>query len=130
MHLHFHPPLVHFPIAFYFLELVLLLFWWKKGDAAYRRFALFSFRMGYLLMMAAVIAGFIDSGAHFPLPKGIRPHALAAVSVFILYTLRLGYWQWAREEQKFYRKILIGGAVLGTLLVALTGFLGGELVYG
>ena len=130
MHLHLHPPLVHFPIAFYFLEFVLLLFWWKKGDPAYRRFALISFRMGYLLMIAAVIAGYIDSGAHWPLPKAVRPHALAAVSVFILYTLRLAYWQLAHGDQKFYRKILIGGSVLGTLLVTLTGFLGGELVYG
>ena len=126
---HFHPPLVHFPIAFYFLELVLLLFWLAKQDPAYRRFARFSFQLGYLLMIAAMIAGYVDSGGHFPPPKPVRPHALTALAVFGLYTLRWGYWQWAREDQKFYRGILLLGAIAGTILVTLTGFLGGDLVY-
>ena len=125
----FHPPLVHFPIAFYFLELVLLLFWRAKNDPAYKRFALFSFWMAYLFMLAAMIAGYFDSGGHFPVPKPVRPHALSALVVFGFYTLRAGYWQWANAEGKFYRNFLLLGAVIGTALVFWTGFLGGKLVY-
>lgn len=125
----FHPSLVHFPIAFYFLELVLLVLWVKRQDPAYRRFAHFSLRLGYLLMIAAMIAGYVDSGARFPVPKPIRPHALTALAVFGLYTLRLAYWRWAGEDQKFYRRILLGGAIAGNLLVAWAGFLGGELLH-
>lgn len=124
-----HPAVVHFPIAFYFLELVLLLFWWAKNDPVYRRFALFSFRMGYLFMTAAMIAGYFDAGGHFPVPKPIRLHAFSALAVFGVYTLRAGYWQWAKQEEKFYRQILVLGALLGTAVVFWTGFLGGELVY-
>jgi len=125
----FHPPLVHFPIAFYLLELVCLLFWLAKQDPAYRRFALFSFRFGYLLMGAAIGAGFWDAGAAFPPPVPVRPHSLAALSVLIFYTLRGAYWQWARDDQKFYPWILLGGAAAGNGLVMWTAFLGGALVY-
>lgn len=124
-----HPMFVHFPIAFYFLELVLLLFWLGKKDDAYRRFALFTFRLGFLFMIAAAVTGYLDAGAKFPPVKAVRPHFFAAVSVFLLYTARLGYWQWAREG-KFYRPGLILGAFIGNALVGLAGFLGGKLVYG
>ena len=125
----FHPPLVHYPIAFYFLELALLLLWWKKNDPAYRRFALFSFRMGYFFTIAAFIAGYIDSGAKFPVPQPVRPHALTALGLFTFYTIRAGYWHWARGDGKFYRRVLIAGAMLGNILLLLTAFLGGKLVY-
>ena len=125
----FHPPLVHFPIAFYFLELILLLFWQAKNDPAYRRFALFSFRTGYLLMLAAMMAGYVDSGGQFPVPKPVRPHAFSALAVFGFYTLRAGYWQWANAKGKFYRNFLLLGALIGTALVFWTGFLGGKLVH-
>ena len=58
----FHPPLVHFPIAFYCLELLLLLFWRAKKDPAHLRFARFSFNLGYLFMLAAIVAGLKDAG--------------------------------------------------------------------
>ncbi len=124
-----HPPLVHFPIAFYFLELVLLLFWLRRQDPAYRRFALFSFRMGYFLMLAAMVAGYVDTGGRFPVPKPVRPHALSALVVFGFYTLRAGYWRWAKEGGKFYQRALIAGALIGTAIVFWTAFLGGKLVY-
>ena len=125
-----HPIFVHFPIAFYFLELLLLLFWLGKKDEAYRRFALFVFRCGYLFMLAALVTGYYDAGAHFPPVKPVRPHFYAALSVFVFYTLRAAYWQWAREGQKFYRRVLLLGALLGNALVALAGFFGGKMVYG
>ena len=61
-HIVFHPPLVHFPIAFYCLELLLLLFWQAKKDPAHLRFARFSFKLGYLFMLAAIVAGLKDAG--------------------------------------------------------------------
>jgi uncharacterized membrane protein len=124
-----HPMIVHFPIAFYFLELVLLLFWLGKKDEAFRRFALFTFRLGFLFMIAAAVSGYFDAGAKFPPVKAVRPHFYAASAVFIFYTLRAAYWQWAKEG-KLYRPVLLWGALLGNGLVALAGFLGGKLVYG
>ena len=123
-----HPVFVHFPIAFYFLELVLLFFWLGKKDEAWRRFAVFTFRLGFLFMIVAAVTGYIDAGAKFPPVKPVRPHFYAASAVFIFYTARAAWWQWAREG-KFYRPVLLGGALVGNALVALAGFLGGKLVY-
>jgi uncharacterized membrane protein len=126
----FHPPLVHFPIAFYFLEFVLILFWIVKKDEAFRRFALFSFRIGYLFMIAAMLAGYWDAGGIQNITGAVRTHALAAVSVFLLYTGRAFYWRFAKAELKNYRLIHLLWAALGTAAVFLTGYLGGGLVYG
>lgn len=139
----FHPALVHFPIAFYFLELLLLVLWVAKHDPAYRRFALFSFRLGYFFMIAAVIVGYIDAGGRgLPgLPAFIdrltwknmvelRSHVFAASGVFILYTVRAFFWRWGRENQRLYGMIQILGALAGYILVVLTGYFGGDLVFG
>ncbi len=122
----FHPPLVHFPIAFYFLELLLLIFWLAKKDSAYHRFALFSFRLGFLFMIAAAIAGPVDAGG---IPPPVRRHFFSAAGVFTLYTVRAFYWRFGKEGQMFYRPSLVGGALAGNLLVGLTAFLGGVLVF-
>ena len=125
-----HPALVHYPLAFYFLELVLILFWQVRKDPAFLRFAHFSFRIGYLLMIAAVVAGYFEAGAHLPVPVKIRPHFYAATSVLVFYTLRAAYWHWAKEDPKNYPAILLIGALIGNALLTLTGFLGGKIVYG
>ncbi|MBI3999808.1 MAG: hypothetical protein HY351_04255, partial [Candidatus Omnitrophica bacterium] len=57
-----HPMLVHFPIAFYFLELILLCGWAKRQDENYLNFARFTFRLGYLFMILAIVMGFLDAG--------------------------------------------------------------------
>ncbi|MBI4971159.1 MAG: hypothetical protein HZC17_04910 [Candidatus Omnitrophica bacterium] len=122
----FHPILIHFPIAFYFLELFLLAIWGVKKDAAQLAFARFAFRIGYVFMIPTMIAGLIDAGG---LPKQVWEHASFAAGVFIVYTGRFFYWQMARPEQKYYKFWLIASAFAGYILVILTGFEGGELVY-
>ena len=125
-----HPPLVHFPIAFYFLELVLLIFWMLRRDEACRRFALFSFRIGYLFMIAAMLAGYRDTGGWANITGSVRRHAVAALSVFAVYTVRAFLWRFVKEDQPFYRWIHLAGSLAGNVLVVLTGYLGGYLVFG
>lgn len=122
----FHPPLVHFPIAFYFLELVLLLFWAAKKDPAYLRFARFSFNLGFLFMLAAIVAGLVDAGGLQGIKGKVRPHFYGAVTVFGIYTARVFIWKYAPKEKP---SIQLAGALLGTLVVFLTAFLGSEIVY-
>ena len=125
-HIVFHPPLVHFPIAFYCLELLLLFLWRFKKDAAHLRFARFSFNLGYLFMLAAVVAGLKDAGGLVGITGKVRPHVYGAVCVFGIYTARLFVWRYAPKENS---SIHLAGALLGTLAVLLTAFLGGEIVY-
>ena len=115
----FHPILVHFPIAFYFLELVLLLLWKGKKDPAYLRFALFSFRLAFGLMLVTMTAGWFDAHGWV---KPVRRHGTVAFITAGCYTLHALLWKWEKTR--------LPSAILGNVLVAVTGFFGGELVYG
>lgn len=126
----FHPAAVHFPIAFYVLEFLLLIFWAVKRDGAYERFALFTFRLGYLAMLAAIGSGLYDAGGFSGIAGKVKPHFFAALSVFIWYTARALFWRFGKKESSAYAKIQLAGAAIGTGLVLLTGFFGGEVVYG
>jgi len=127
-----HPALVHFPIAFYFLELFLLFLWVFKNDDHYRRFALLTFALAFLGMLAAIAAGWKDSGGweHITKHEELHEHFLGAVSVFCVYTFQALYWKLAKPESKAYRWILLISSVIGCVLVVVTAFHGGEMVYG
>ena len=126
----FHPLLVHFPIAFYFLELILILFWIFRHDDAYKRFALFSFRFGYLAMLAALAAGWRDAGGWQNITGEVREHFLGAVSVFVFYTCRAFYWKLAKPEWPMDKWLQLAQVAIGYGLVVWTALHGGELVYG
>jgi len=128
---HFHPPLVHFPIALYFLELLLLVIWAVKHEDDYRRFARFSFWIGYVLMFFTMAAGLIDAGGIKGIrgDEDVREHFIGACVVLLVYTARAFYWKLSDPASKRYRLFLVVGAVIGVSAVAVTAFLGGELVY-
>ena len=126
----YHPLVIHFPIAFYFLESGLLLFWIFKKDPAYHRFALFTFRAGYLGMLLAAMTGWIDAGGWHHVLEHVRLHFFAACTVFLFYTLRAVYWKTGKLQSPSYPFLLIGSALLGNILIMVTGFFGGKLVYG
>ena len=125
----FHPVLVHFPIAFYLLELVLLVVWARKRAAVYHRFALISFKLGYLFMTFAMITGFLDAGGFKGIGGEVSRHFYVALSVFILYTARAGYLWTAKERTQTYIFLHLAGAVIGAILVGYAAYLGGRLVY-
>ena len=125
-----HPVLVHFPIALYFLELVLITFWIAKKDEHYKQFARFAFRFAFLMMLAAMFEGLEDAGWFAHMKGRILIHASLATSVLILQTARGFFWHFGKEGDSSYRwtHFLFSGA--GNILIALTGFYGGLLVYG
>ena len=126
----FHPIMVHFPIAFYFLELLLLFFWVWKRDANYRRSALFVFKCGYLGMLAALATGLLDTGGLDGVAGKVRPHFFAALTVVIIYTARAFLWRRFKEGTPSEKRVLLGGALAGVCLVCLTAYYGGRIVYG
>ena len=129
MHFLFHPMLVHFPIAFYFLELVLLVLWTSKRDDSYLRFALLSFKFGYFFMIVAMAAGLKDVGGISNITGAVRTHVYGALSVFAFYTVRAFLWRSTRGAIPAYRFTHLFGAVIGNVLVLVTGYFGGRLVF-
>ena len=126
----FHPILVHFPIAFYFLELLLLIIWVKKSEPQYLHFAKLTFSLGYGFMIAALASGYIDAGGWANITGLVQRHFLGALSVLVLYNLRGAYWLKAKSGSKKFAAVQISGALIGNILVGITGFYGGRLVYG
>ena len=124
-----HPVLVHFPIAFYFLELLLLALWISRQDEAYHRFAEFSFGIGYLFMLISILAGLSDAGGFVNIHGLTALHAYSAAGIFIIYTLRGIYWRLAGKDQPGYALVQCLGALAGNGMIAYTSYRGGRLVY-
>ena len=120
-----HPALVHFPIAFAFLELALLALWAARRDPAFDRFARISFRMGYAFMLLALLSGFVSAGGWGHVGGRTGPHFKAALAVWGFYSVRGLYSRTGKNGVG----IRLAGALAGNLLVGWAGYLGGKLVY-
>ena len=126
----FHPVLVHFPIAFYLLEVILIALWLKSHDSTKYNFARFTFWLGYGFMILAMMAGFFDAGGLKGITSIVRPHFYSALATGSIYTLRALYWYFARYNSPYYRWMLLAGALIGYSSVLVTGYFGGDIVYG
>lgn len=124
-----HPIFVHFPIAFYFLELILIILWIVKDEWEYRRFSYFSFWMGYMFMLLAMMAGLFDAGGPEGIRGAVKRHVAVALLVFAVATARATFYWVTRREPEKYQFVKLTGALIGNAVVAYAGFLGGLLVY-
>ena len=124
-----HPMLVHFPIALYFLELVLLSIWFFRKDETFRRFAFFTFNVAFVFMTAALIAGWNDAGGTKGLMGEVKEHFYGAVWVSVIQLLRAGYWYLGKPRGGRGLVILLLSAILGYAAVIVTAYHGGEIVY-
>ena len=128
MSLPIHPYLVHFPVAFLFLEGLLMLFWvWKKKDS-YEAFSYFVLKLALVSIPFVMLAGYIDAGG---LPERVRKHFFSAATLlaltFFRFSLRrsqgVGLWQ---GSMKGLAGLLL---LMSLILTGLTGHLGGMIVY-
>ena len=129
MNLPLHPALVHFPIALYFLELIILLTWVFRKDEMWRRFALFTFTTAFLFMTAALISGWNDAGGTKGLMGEVKEHFYGAVWVGVIQLARGSYWYIGKPRDNQGRVILLLSALFGYAAVIVTAYHGGEIVY-
>lgn len=126
MNMLIHPIVVHFPVAVYFLETVLLILYAAKKDEHYFRFARFCFYFAFFAGLAALASGLYDTGGFDGIVKRVKPHFFAAVALTAVQTGRGIYWKFSKSPKL---NILIATALIGYALVSLTGYFGGEIVY-
>lgn len=124
-----HPIFIHFPIAFYFLEFLLITLWIVKDKQEYRQFSCFVFWLGYALMLVAMAAGLFDAGGIEGIRGSVKRHVNIVLVVFAVYTARAIFYWATRKEPDRHRFIKLAGAIIGNLIVAYAAFLGGLLVY-
>ena len=113
----------------FFLELVLLALWVRRGDAHYYRFSEITFYMGYVFVWGAALSGLHATGGFGNIQGDIRKHFLAAISILVFYTARLIYMKQRKGNGGIYPRAQLVGALLGNAIVFYTGYLGGRLVY-
>lgn len=126
-----HPMLVMFPVALLPLLLVLDAVHWYTGDAGVWTAGFWVAAVGLVTTVVAIVPGIVDMAA---IPDGTRAHrtalfhAIVGTSILIVYAA--GVWaRWPAGSGPEEFALAAGIDVLGTLLVSVQGWLGGELVY-
>lgn len=129
----YHPLFVHFPIAFYFLGLLMtgLYLWRKNGE--HERFAYWSFFLSWLAAIVASLVGLVDRGQlayDDPRNQTLDQHITQAILFIILSGLVVYMrFRWSDVLLGSRRWLYLGLLLLGTAAIVATGWLGGELVY-
>jgi uncharacterized membrane protein len=124
-----HPLVVHFPVALWLTSFLFDLLYVRTGERFYGLAARYLIGLGLLGASLAVVSGFAD---YRPLvAQGIgqafvdrhRLHSLLAYAATVVY-LALFLLRWRRRLQGGW---LLTLAAAGAALIAVTGYLGGEI---
>ena len=127
-----HPAVVHFPIAFYLLGVLLTAgtLWRRAPD--YERFAYWSFVLARVGVGVAALFGLVDQAGLSPgdpRRDTINNHITGGVALFILNGLVVYYrFRWNNVLAGPRRWQYLGLMAAGVAALTLTGFWGGELV--
>ena len=125
----FHPAFVHFPIAFYFLEMGLLIGWKTQGDQSYHFFSEVAFELGYKFMLLTMLTGFLAAGGFEGITGNMTRHFYYAIALFLYYSTRRFYARKADLHTPYYPWIQLAGAIVGCLLLTWVSFYSVKLVY-
>jgi uncharacterized membrane protein len=129
-----HPFVIHFPIAFFTASTLFMILYLSEKEVAFEKAAYYCMIFGYIGALGAFITGSIDF-SHLaeadPRQGAVSTHAYCGASLLLIYGVEIGL-------KRKYPKILDGSrrwlylslAILGNGMVFVTGWLGGQLVYG
>lgn len=126
----FHPQVVHFPVALWLTSFLFDLLYARSGQPFYALASRYLIGLGLLGAGVAIATGFVD---YIPLvAEGVgtafvaqhRVHSvLAYVSTAVYGVIFVVRWRgWVAS-----RRAYVALAAVGAVLIAATGYLGGEL---
>ncbi len=125
-----HPLVVHFPIALWLMSTLFDLMVWRREDPAFRRAAYWLVGIGMLGAALSIAFGWVDllsakaQGVGTALLRRHGVHSITAYCATACYLADFA-WRW-RSDNRFGRPLL-ALSILGAVLIAITGYLGGEL---
>jgi len=121
-----HPMLVPFPIGLYGFSFLCDLCWYLSAGDGWRVLALYTMAAGTVGALCAAVPGLIDLLAirRRPLRKLGLWHMSVNLTVVALYLANL--WLRINGSTSAWQVLLAGAAVM---LLMVSGWLGGELVY-
>jgi uncharacterized membrane protein len=125
-----HPLAVHFPLALWLTSALFDLLAWRREDPLYRRAAYWLVGLGLLGAVLSIALGWVDllaqesAGVGAGLVIRHRMHSVAAYAATAVYGMNFG---WRRRTANRLSATLLALSLVGALLVAITGYLGGDL---
>jgi len=125
-----HPLAVHFPLALWLTSTFFDLLAWRREDPLYRRAASWLVGLGLLGALVGIALGWFDllelerQGVGTGLLLRHRLHSGAAYGATVAYGLNFG---WRRRAPNRFAGAFLILSVIGAVLIAIAGYLGGEL---
>jgi uncharacterized membrane protein len=125
-----HPFAVHFPLALWLTSTFFDLLAWRQRDPAYRRAAYWLVGLGLLGALFSIVSGWIDlldqerQGVGPGLLLRHRLHSGVAYAATVTYAVNFG---WRYRSQNRLARLLLVLSLVGAVLIAITGYLGGDL---
>ena len=128
-----HPMVIHFTIAINFLATLMgLIGFFKKKDPFYERMYIWLLVLSILATLAAGVAGVISS-YYANVPASLAPMLethqrfgeLTGVALVIAFAFQ---WLYRRRRHQVAALALVF-SIIATILVSITGHLGGTMVY-
>jgi uncharacterized membrane protein len=128
----FHPILVHFPIALFFVSLFFDALGTLRKDPALHIAGFYNLAFAMLSALASLATGYLAmTRLHFPFQGATKAHIILAISttvlMVILYAIRVH-----RHEKmgSGARALYLVVGLIGVVTLAFVGHYGGEMVYG
>jgi uncharacterized membrane protein len=125
-----HPLAVHFPLALWLTSALFDLLAWRRNEPLYRRAAYWLVGLGLLGAVLSIALGWVDllaqesAGVGAGLVLRHRLHSSAAYAATLVYGLNCG-WRWRTANR--LSATLLTLSLAGAVLVAIAGYLGGDL---
>ena len=125
-----HPLAVHFPLALWLTSAVFDVLACRQADPLYRRAAYWLVGLGLLGALVSIALGWIDLlvqervGVGTGLVLRHRLHSGMAYVASVVYGMNFG-WRWWTESRM--SGTLLTLSLVGAVLVAIAGYLGGDL---
>src|SRR5947209_2925668 len=127
-----HPMLVHFPIGFFILSLLLDLASFLFPDTSFiLRSSFYGMLLGVITAVIAAVPGFVDYSdirSDHPGKRTATAHMTLNLLVVAVYGINLGLRSSALAEAKISIAALVL-SLIGVGLLSVSGYLGGKLVY-
>ena len=123
-----HPMLIPFPIALWIFSLVCdLVYAMGLGGVVWNDMAFYTMAGGLVGALAAAIPGYLDyrSLSRPNVKKMGQWHMLINLSIAALFTINL----WLRMRSEPGAVLLISISVIAVIMLGVSGWLGGHLVY-
>ncbi|HSB68607.1 MAG TPA: DUF2231 domain-containing protein [Candidatus Methylomirabilis sp.] len=125
-----HPLVVHFPLALWLTSVLFDLLAWRREDPMFRRAAHWLVGLGLLGAAVSILFGWVDLLEQERQGVGtglLMRHRIHSVVAYLATASYVASFLWRVRRQHRMQGVLLALSLLGAILIAVAGYLGGDL---